>query len=127
MMKIDIDNRLYNDIEAYCSANALEPMKYIEKVLRERLAIDKYGDLNEKLRKFVEPETKTAVEIPEETKGEPICQPRNVIVPQEPFSGDKTVKGESVEYVSEEGAFAKVIGDISEEKKPKKKRTLKTI
>lgn len=48
---IEIDNRLYTSILQWCDANGIEPMKYIEKALRERLATDKYGDLNKMIRK----------------------------------------------------------------------------
>ena len=48
---IEIDNRLYTSILQWCDANGFEPMKYIEKALRERFATDKYGDLNDKVRK----------------------------------------------------------------------------
>lgn len=48
---VEIENKLYNDIVSYCVVNALNPVKYIEKALRERLATDKYGDLNERLAK----------------------------------------------------------------------------
>ena len=48
MTQIEIDSRLYNSIVQWCEANGVEPLKYIEKALRERLATDKYGDLNER-------------------------------------------------------------------------------
>ena len=48
---VNIDAKLYNNIVSYCETNALNPVKYIEKALRERLATDKYGDLNERLAK----------------------------------------------------------------------------
>jgi hypothetical protein len=48
---VNIDAKLYNNIVSYCEANAINPVKYIEKALRERLATDKYGDLNERLAK----------------------------------------------------------------------------
>ena len=50
-MTIEIDNRLYENIVQWCNANGVEPKAYIEKALRERIATDKYGDLNERLRK----------------------------------------------------------------------------
>lgn len=52
---IEIEAKLYKDILVYCGANAINPVNYIEKALRERLATDKYGDLNQKIRKVEEP------------------------------------------------------------------------
>lgn len=57
-MQIEINTRLYNDISQWCEANGFETLKYIERTLRERIAIDKYGDLNEKVQKELEVEVK---------------------------------------------------------------------
>ena len=54
---VEIENKLYNDIVSYCVVNGIEPVKYIEKALRERIATDKYGDLNERLAKNTQRET----------------------------------------------------------------------
>lgn len=51
MTTIEIDNKLYKDILQWCEVNGVDYLKYIEKTLRERLATDKYGDLNEKMNK----------------------------------------------------------------------------
>lgn len=48
---VEIDKTLYSNILQWCDENALNPVKYIEKALRERLATDKYGDLNERFAK----------------------------------------------------------------------------
>lgn len=45
---IKIPKRLYDDIEQYCKANNLLLEKYCALVLRKQLALDKYGDLNER-------------------------------------------------------------------------------
>ena len=52
---VEIDKSLYNNILQWCNENTLNPVKYIEKALRERLAMDKYGDLNQKIHKLDEP------------------------------------------------------------------------
>jgi hypothetical protein len=52
---VEIDKSLYSNILQWCNENALNPVKYIEKALRERLATDKYGDLNQKIHKLDEP------------------------------------------------------------------------
>lgn len=110
MKQIEIDNRLYSNIEAFCQANALEPSYYIHKVLRERLAIDKYGDLNEKFRKVEEHPT------PDKTHPEPESEVH--IVAQESVNNER---------VEELGDFAKAMEGLdNEENSKKKKRTLKS-
>lgn len=52
---VEIDKTLYSNILQWCNENTLNPVKYIEKTLRERLATDKYGDLNQKIHKLDEP------------------------------------------------------------------------
>ena len=47
-VEIKIPKRLYDDMEQYCKANNLVLEKYCALVLRKQLALDKYGDLNEK-------------------------------------------------------------------------------
>lgn len=65
---VNIDAKLYNNIVSYCETNAINSVKYIEKALRERLATDKYGDLNERFAKKTQreiddttPETETHI------------------------------------------------------------------
>ena len=58
---VNIDAKLYNNIVSYCEANTLNPVKYIEKALRERLATDKYGDLNERVAKSPQRETEDTI------------------------------------------------------------------
>lgn len=48
---IKIDKRLYDDISQYCTAVGKNVDEYCAKVLREKLALDKYGDLNDKVEK----------------------------------------------------------------------------
>lgn len=54
MIKIDIDDRLYKDLIDWATLNGLSKndiKNYINKAIRDRLNLDKYGDLNEKLKK----------------------------------------------------------------------------
>ena len=48
-MTIDIDDKLYNTVVQWCEINNIEVIKYIEKALREKIATEKYGDLNAKI------------------------------------------------------------------------------
>lgn len=54
MIKIDIDDRLYKDLIDWATLNGLSKTdikNYINKAIRDRLNLDKYGDLNEKIKK----------------------------------------------------------------------------
>ena len=53
-MVAELDEKLYKDIVWWCETNNLEPLKYIEKSLREHLATDKYGDLNKMVNNTAE-------------------------------------------------------------------------
>lgn len=51
-MKIEIEDRLYNEIITWAKANNFSQkhiIEYINTALRDRLSMDKYGDLNSKL------------------------------------------------------------------------------
>lgn len=55
-MEINIDNRLYNDFVIWANANGLNSDKdkenYIIQAFRDKFMIDKYGDLNEKIKEL---------------------------------------------------------------------------
>jgi hypothetical protein len=108
---IEIENKLYNDIVSYCVVNGIEPDKYIEKALRERLATDKYGDLNQKIHKIEEPvETTVTKEEIHIISSEPLTEENELVdVPHD---------------VSESGDFANAMKELVNDKKTK--RTLKT-
>lgn len=48
---IEIDGTLYSKIDEWCRLNGLEMNKFVEKTLREKIATEKYGDLNDKVKK----------------------------------------------------------------------------
>lgn len=51
-MKIEIEDRLYNEFITWAKANNFSQkqiIEYINTALRDRLSMDKYGDLNSKL------------------------------------------------------------------------------
>lgn len=118
-MLFEIENKLYNDIVSYCVVNAIEPVKYIEKALRERLATDKYGDLNERLAKNrqreiddVAPETETHI-VSHETE---LVEAEPPVVKAAEKIDEKHI--ETVPKISEASG--------AEESTIKKKRTLKS-
>lgn len=67
MIKIDIDDRLYKDLIDWALLNGLSKTdikNYINKAIRDRLNLDKYGDLNEKLKKNeIKPQVENKEEI----------------------------------------------------------------
>lgn len=109
-MTIELDNRLYKDIVQWCEINGVECIKYIEKTLRERLATDKYGDLNEKIEK------KFSVKEKEEIMVE---KPDTEVI-----NNMKENKTEVVEEKENDNKKETLL--VSEEPVVKKKRTLKT-
>ena len=107
---IEIENKLYNDIVSYCVANALNPVKYIEKTLRERIATDKYGDLNQKIRKVDEPVETT------------VTNEESYIVSQEPLTEE--IQIQENHEVSKPNEFPESMDVLKKE--TAKKRQLKT-
>ena len=107
---VEIENKLYNDIVSYCVVNGIEPVKYIEKALRERIATDKYGDLNQKFHKVEEPVETT------------VAKEEINIVSSEPLTDDSQIQ--KVYDVSKPNEFSNGADALKEEKQ--KKRQLKT-
>ena len=48
-MTIEIETRLYKNIEQWCEVNGIDIGQYITKALTERITLDKYGDLNDRI------------------------------------------------------------------------------
>ena len=113
-MTIEIDDRLYWDIDAWCHANDRLPVSwYILTALREKFLTDKFGDLNEKFNKkaefvFEKPEDLPTFEI-KETEPVHIAPSENAVQPSQ-----QTVEGQP--GVSE---------TVENPEQPVKKRTLK--
>ena len=107
---IEIDKRLYDDIVQLCNANALNPVKYIEKALRERIATDKYGDLNQKIHKV------------EESIRSVITNEESYIVSQEPLTEE--IQIQENHEVSKPNEFPESMDVLKKE--TTKKRQLKT-
>lgn len=110
-MKIEINDRLYNEFVSWALANNMtddDIRKYIEKAFRDRFTLDKYGDLNEKLANKEEKPKRTRKKSepkPSEPDNEPIREPNDESIPDN--------KSEDVnEYINE---------DINEDIKPRRK------
>lgn len=67
-MLVEVEDRLYNDMVAWCGVNNIDIVNYINNIIRKQLALDKYGDLNEKLSKKEEPKEEPTITVVEEPK-----------------------------------------------------------
>ena len=76
-VEIKIPKRLYDDIEQYCKPNQMSVEWYCISVLRKQIALDKYGDLNEKFSAKKEEEPKVTV-----LESKPIVKPEVKEVPE---------------------------------------------
>ena len=63
-VEIRIPKRLYDDIVQYCKVENTEPEKYCVSALRKQLSLDKYGDLNDKLKKTNDKDEEMVDKIP---------------------------------------------------------------
>lgn len=111
---ISIPQQLYRDVDEFCSISNNNPEEYIILCIRKQLAVDKYGDLNEKVKN--EP-TKREIKKPE-----PIETPKPVVLEKndEPEKADEmTLEVKKVEITE---------ANISEtdETPVKRHRTIKT-
>ena len=50
-VEIEIIDRIYHNIEDFCSVNSIDIKEYMSNAITERYNLDRYGDLNEKLSK----------------------------------------------------------------------------
>lgn len=87
-LTIDIPDRVYSNLKLFCEANGIEIAAYALTALEERLSVDRFGDMNEMLkkpepkkrvtRKKAEPKPE-AKKVEEEKKEEPT--PVDVVEP----------------------------------------------
>lgn len=75
-MEININNRLYNDFITWANANGLTSDKdkenYIIQAFQDKFMIDKYGDLNEKIKSLKPKQIDPLPETKEVQKSEPV-------------------------------------------------------
>ena len=121
IVEFDIAKRLYDDLKGWCQVNNIELNKYVSLKLREALTLDKYGDLNEKVKKVQkkqEKKKKTAIPVA------PVAEELIPVIPMTPPKPEVTFAPE-IEKATELGLNT----DNKEEKEDnteKKRRTLKT-
>lgn len=117
---INIPQQLYRDVDEFCSISNKNPEEYIILCIRKQLAVDKYGDLNEKVNK--EP-PKTEIK-----KTEPIETPKPVVLEKKVEDRKKDVAEKTDEVTLELKKVEITEPNISEtEETPvKRHRTIKT-
>lgn len=47
LFSVELDDRIYRDIESYCKANNIGIQEYVCEIILERHSMNKYGDLND--------------------------------------------------------------------------------
>ena len=126
IVEFDIPKRLYDDLKSWCEANDIEINKYVSLKIRGALTLDKFGDLNEKVKKKQKEEGKE--EKYDETKIQ-----SNEIIPVIPMSQPHheitfAVEIEKATELEQNEKNVEEVKPNEEENKPKekKRRTLKT-
>jgi len=117
LVEVQISDKLYKDIFAYCELNQLETSTFIEDLLKKYFIIEKYGSRPAIFEKTDKPEETVVVEKKPEPKVETKEELVEIEVPKE------------VKKELEEAPFKEVVNVIIEdsekkEEKPKKRRKL---
>ena len=68
VLDIELEDRVYRDIESYCKANNLIVQKYIYNIITEKHSLNKYGDLNEIIPATIDKSTVEAKKWSRRTK-----------------------------------------------------------
>lgn len=111
VINIELSDRIYQDIEAYCKANNLEISNYLVEIIEEEHSINKFGDMNEMFPKANE--AKTVKAKTRKTKTDK--QEEIIAITEQETHTDKTVEIEKPTTVESVTTVTK------------KKRTLKTL
>ena len=118
--EIEIIDRIYYNIEAFCEANGKDLSEYMADAVVERYNLDRYGDLNEKLVKKEIPK-KTTTRKTVKKPGIEIEVPKVEDEVQQPVVEEKpTVK------IEEKPTIVETVAPTIEEQPKKTRRTLKT-
>ena len=48
---IELDDKLCENIKQFCRLNSMTYTEYLSKIIEEKFNVDRFGDLNEKIRK----------------------------------------------------------------------------
>ena len=115
-MTIEIETRLYKNIEQWCEVNGIDIGQYITKALTERITLDKYGDLNDRIIiKHDEP-------VEEEETEEPIVESVEVKNVTNPKAKVEEPVVTETETIVEDVVPEVVVEEQPKETKPKKRK-----
>ena len=72
-VSVSLDKKIIDNVKNFCKLNGKNYLEYIAEAVEGKLAIDMYGDLNEKMKKKEKPKMQKAEDfIKEKTKKEEI-------------------------------------------------------
>lgn len=71
---IEVDDKLGENIKRFCKLNNMTYTEYLSKIIEEKFNVDRFGDLNEKVKKK-QPVLKPVEHIEEEVKQEKEVSP----------------------------------------------------
>lgn len=133
-LNIELNDRIFNDINVYCKANNLDVNEYLVGIISEKHSINKFGDLNELLPKVVE-ETKVEVKRrgrPKKVKAEEVVEVNEKDTLKVETDKTPVKEGHTLTTVfTIEEKKEEIAEDKSDEVKPKsivkRKRTLKAL
>ena len=75
---IEVDDKLGENIKRFCKLNDMTYTEYLSKIIEEKFNVDRFGDLNEKVKKK-QPVLKPVEHIEEEVKSEKDVSPETYI------------------------------------------------
>ena len=126
LIELELIDRIYYDIKDYCESKGTDITEYIINTVEDRFYIDKYGDLNDKLRNntdryklsvdLSDKEDKAVVtEIKFEEKNKPVIISQTEVKKEEPVISAEEKQSEKSETVPTKKEVEKPV---------RKKRTL---
>lgn len=71
---IEVDDKLGENIKRFCKLNDMTYTEYLSKIIEEKFNVDRFGDLNEKVKKK-QPVSQPVEHIEEEVKPEKEVSP----------------------------------------------------
>lgn len=94
-LTIEIEDKLAENIKAFCKMNNMTYSAYLSGIIEERFNLDRFGDLNKKLKKAIDTsKTEQKVEMVE-VKAKPVensTEEKTAETVTEPQPQKKTVK-----------------------------------
>ena len=117
-LELEISDRQYDDISAFCKANNLQVQEYITSIITEKHSLNKFGDLNNIIPKAFEDSVVTV-----KKRGRPKKAVSEIEISQDKGTVSKTKDG----GLTETGYGDSNIVEEKHKAVVKRKRTLKTI